>query len=54
MNMSVVVNMRKHVTLSLEEDVIDESREIAGLIPFSRFVNDLLRKEVRRRKENRP
>ena len=37
-----------HIHLTLDREVVSKTRELAGLVPFSRFVEDLLRKEIGR------
>jgi hypothetical protein len=45
--------MKRIYSLSLEEDVVRQSKAIAGLVPFSRYVEDLLRKSNDIKKEHR-
>lgn len=38
--------MKKKFALSLDAQVVERTKELAGLVPFSRYVEDLLRKEI--------
>ena len=37
------------ITLSIDEDVLEEFDKIRGLIPRSAYINDMLRKEVEKK-----
>jgi hypothetical protein len=39
---------RRNVTLSLDPEIVERGKSIAGLIPFSRFVESLLLREIAR------
>jgi hypothetical protein len=41
--------MKRQVEMTIDPEVWRKGKEIAGLIPFSRFVEDLLKKEISRR-----
>jgi hypothetical protein len=41
---------RKHFTLSLNEEIVRQAKKISGLVPFSRFVEALLIREIKRGK----
>jgi len=42
--------MRKNFTLSMDRELVSEAKKVAGRMPFSRFVEDLLEKEIQQNK----
>ena len=40
--------MKQRLNLTIDPHVVERSREMAGLIPFSRYVEELLRNEIMR------
>ena len=46
----VRMGTKRHCHLTMEREIVSQAREIAGLIPFSRFVESLLRIEIDRRR----
>jgi hypothetical protein len=40
------IAMHKNFTISLDEETVRRAKAIAGLIPFSRYVESLLLKEI--------
>jgi Arc/MetJ family transcription regulator len=45
--------MRRRITITLDESVATRTKEMAGLIPFSRYVESILIKEIKA-KESEP
>lgn len=43
--------MRRNITISLDEEVVKRSKVVAGLVPFSRHVEHLLRQDLLKREE---
>jgi len=41
-----MILMRKNVTLSMDEEIHKRGKRVAGLIPFSRWVEHLIMKEI--------
>jgi len=39
---------KQRITITIDPRVVNKTKEIAGLVPLSRFVESLLRKEIER------